>query len=485
MEFNALLTVSTTVITTLAWTIWSRTKSISFLIGIGFLYYWSLFGAWFIVADKLGGDSGMHYYNLERELFTIRLDGDYAWALVLYSVFIILVELVLLLLVKPEKFFTVRKAVPVELSHSRILVIAALAGVLSFLIVKGSIASAAALNVATYTGTRPETGDVSPLFTLHQVLDRIALVAAGLGFVVWFCGDNARLISGRSRRWTLIAYLLVLGGMFAFNFVLGDKSELLFAGLTGFLFYLANSTRPRILLVGSLAVVGVIGLGFVGLFRGVPLPSLYEAVKDVQLSDVVESLKYVALSNEAFAAHFSMYGAISFHVQPTWGSSFVSLALSVVPRVFWPGRPNDIYFYYADRVGAEPGRGYTLLHATGWYLNFGTMGVVLGALVLGWVWARSFNAYTSIRSSTPSWSYALRVVTPWTFVAYFPAIVRAGIEVYKGVALEAFLIPSAVIALAFVKVPVSRAKLRPKILPTKVLPRVLETEVEKDGTHGQ
>ncbi len=53
------------------------------------LYYWTLFGAWYIVIDKTGGFSGKNYHYLEYKLFPISLDGNYMLTLALYAGFII------------------------------------------------------------------------------------------------------------------------------------------------------------------------------------------------------------------------------------------------------------------------------------------------------------------------------------------------------------------------------------------------------------
>ena len=47
------------------------------LVGIAALYYWSLYGAWYIVIDKTGGFSGKNYQYLEGKMFPIALDRDY------------------------------------------------------------------------------------------------------------------------------------------------------------------------------------------------------------------------------------------------------------------------------------------------------------------------------------------------------------------------------------------------------------------------
>ena len=101
---------------------------------------------------------------------------------------------------------------------------------------------------------------------------------------------------------------------------------------------------------------------------------------------------FVTTSNEAFAAHFSLYGVLAAGTAPKFGYSLYSLACSVIPRVLWPERPRDIYLYYSESVGTIQNQGYSLHHATGWYLNFGYTGVVLGAVALGLIWTACLNA---------------------------------------------------------------------------------------------
>jgi hypothetical protein len=101
VDFYLLLTGVTTVILLLAWLVWSRTRHLSFPLGIGLIYYWSLFGAWSIVQDRLGGASGKRYDYLEAKLFPVMLDEHYLMTLLLYAAFIILIEIALLLFLKP------------------------------------------------------------------------------------------------------------------------------------------------------------------------------------------------------------------------------------------------------------------------------------------------------------------------------------------------------------------------------------------------
>jgi hypothetical protein len=42
----------------------------------------------------------------------------------------------------------------------------------------------------------------------------------------------------------------------------------------------------------------------------------------------------------------------------------------------------------------------------------------------------------------------LAVLAPWGFVAYIPPLIRAGLEGYKGLVIDALLVPTIVITLA-------------------------------------
>src|SRR5229473_2130935 len=96
MEYFVLLTTATALIAILAIALYRRQRDLGVLLATGALYYWSLYGAWFVVIDKLGGFSGKNYHYLEYKLFPVALDNDYLKTLIMYAGFIIVVQLTLL-----------------------------------------------------------------------------------------------------------------------------------------------------------------------------------------------------------------------------------------------------------------------------------------------------------------------------------------------------------------------------------------------------
>jgi len=440
MEYFVLLAMATLVIVVLAALVYLKRRDAGTLVGIAALYYWSLFGAWFIVIDKTGGFSGKSYAYLEGKLFSIALDRNYLIALGLYAGFIILVELTLLLVVAPVKEDPA--AAPLLLRHGPILLIGMGAGMASFLLMADKLSAAYALHASAYIYTRSQTDE---WFTLHQVLNRVALLPPAIGLAVLAAGKRSRALVSVRRRYTLPLYLLLLTGMLAFTFILGNKNEVLATLVAGVLAYLGLARKPNWIRAGLVVAAGLWALYAIDYFRGVPLAGLHEAVSG-RVEEATGVMDFLVSSNEAYGAHFSMYGVLASGVEPRFGYSLYSLACSVIPRVLWPDRPADIYLYYSESVGAIQDQGYSLHHATGWYLNFGYLGVGLGAVVLGLAWSYCLNAHRR-----PGAGHLFRLfatVAPWLFAACLPPLIRAGPEGYKGFLVEGVMIPVGVLAFA-------------------------------------
>lgn len=453
MEYFAILISATALTAALALVLYRRRRDAGIWAGSAALYYWSLFGAWYIVIDKTGGFSGKNYYYLEFKLFPIVLDSNYRLTLILYAGFLIAAQLTLLAALGRGRGR--EKPVPrLILRHEPILLAAFAAAASSFLIIQSKLAAAWTLNASAYVYTRTQTDQ---WFTLHQVLNRVALLPPAIGFAALVAGPRSRYFVSVRRRYTFPAYLLLFAAMGTFTFVLGNKNEVLVALLTGVLAYLGSVRRPNLLKVGLTLAAGLWFLYAIDFFRAVPVAGMRQAVEQ-RWEEATGAAHYATSSNEAFAAHFSLYGVLVDRVPPRFGYSLYALACSVIPRVLWPNRPLDIYFYYSESVGAIQNQGYSLHHATGWYLNFGIPGVLLGGVVLGLVWAGCLNAHRRVRPRSGLLLRLFAIVAPWLFVAYLPPLVRAGPEGYKGLLIEAFLIPVAALALACR--PRRRARLR-------------------------
>jgi hypothetical protein len=116
-------------------------------------------------------------------------------------------------------------------------------------------------------------------------------------------------------------------------------------------------------------------------------------------------------------------------------------------------------------VNAAEGQGFTIQHATGWYLNFGIAGLIAGALFVGWLWSFLFNRLDASRPSRTQFGRVVSVVAFWTFTGYLPTLLRAPIEGYKAVVIEGILVPAIVVLFASVHVVLREG--RPALVPLK------------------
>jgi len=444
MPYYVFLFAAVLMMLALSWALWSYTHSIAFPFGMALLYFWSLHGAWAIVTDQLGGDSQMHYHYLYDKMFPVYLDENYAWTLALYAAFILIVALTALLWVRPACLPSVNLK-PVVLSHDKIIVFGGFAALMSLWIVRESLGQAAQTGVSAYAVTRSATDNLG-WFRIHQVLNRVALVPASIGFATLVAGGRCRYLAGDRRFQHYAGYAGLLGFMFCFCVVLGNKNELALALFAGCLFYIMNSTRPKMWQLATSGTALLACVGFIDFARGLSIDDLSS---NVSVGEIANSLVSLADSNEAFAAHMSLYGVLDYELPLTNGSSVYSLLASVVPRALWPDRPYDIYWYYANGVAATEGQGYSIHHAAGWYLKFGVPGIVFGAFLLGRLWAALYNnVIHGAYRPTAMWWRIFCIIGFFTFTANLPSLIRAGPEGYKAILVDSFFVPVAILTLS-------------------------------------
>jgi oligosaccharide repeat unit polymerase len=444
------LMIATLTIIFLALAIYIKTKDVSLIVGLFFIYFFSLLGGVIIVLDKINGDIseniGMDYYYLFYKMYDIYLDTDYLLAIVIYAVFIIVIELTLLLFVMKQNS-TKHKIDPFIISHYKLMLLCFLFFLGSLSITGKYIIDAVNSNMAAYTLIRYSDEPI-PFYSIHQILIRMAIFPFAIGFAIFLCGSNSEYITTKQNKLCLLLYILIFLIFLAYLYVLGNRSELLIAIITGFLFYVKNNAKiswKKIILSGfsSLCI-----LGSIASMRGT---SLMDMGSVLETSVIVNGFMNAITSNEMIAAHMSMYGVLSYNIPFTYGYSFVSLIASIVPSLFWHNRPPDIYWHYFNNIPAVPGQGYVIHHATGWYLNFGIIGVVIGAILIGIFWSKCYNSTNYISRFKGYYSNIFRILSSCLFVGALLPLLRGGLEGYKALIIEHFLIPIIIIGLVCAK----------------------------------
>ncbi|OFX21249.1 MAG: hypothetical protein A2033_11085 [Bacteroidetes bacterium GWA2_31_9] len=457
-----LLTSCTIIIVFLAWQIWKKTKQIAFIIGIGLLYYWSLLGSWFIIYDELtlqnGKNFGLAYYDYLIKLFPVHADKIYYLVISYYSIFIIVIELTVLYFTKKKEFNIESNFKPIYISHFWLITFCLSATIISFIIIWTQILIAAKFHQSVYYITRNYHDNY---YTIHQILNQVAIVSLYIGFITFLSSKSSTYLTGSQKNNYIWAYAIAIFIIEGYLLFIGNKREIFFGGILGILFIIINMNN-RINYKKLLVFFAII---IVPLFLNDGLRSYsptfltnYFNVSDLEFHPK-EEISYTTFtakntvfrfifSNEMFVPHFSMYGILSHNIPLTYGTSLVSLSASIVPHFLWHDRPEGIYEYYATQVNAKPGTGYTIHHASAWYLNFGVLGILLGAFIFGIIWTFLYNQFNNLLNIRFKFFKIIYIIGFIAFTSNIASLIRGGPEAYKALVFEAILIPSFVIFVA-------------------------------------
>ncbi|PJA07877.1 MAG: hypothetical protein COX70_05350 [Flavobacteriales bacterium CG_4_10_14_0_2_um_filter_32_8] len=431
-----------------------------FVLGFGFLYYWSLLGAWFIVFDELtnqkGKDIGLAYYHYLDVLFPVHADSTYLVVIHFYALFILTIQFTVLFFVRKSATKKINEEnTPKVINHAWLILICVLSTLLSLSIIFKEILLAAQFNQSVYYITRHYHGSC---FTIHQLLNQVSVSALFLGLTTFLSGDKALFLKGSTHKKYAIYYLLAIFFIEGFLLFIGNKREIFFGGILGILFYLQNvNYKINYKSLAMFITIILIPLFFNDGLRSYS-PKFLAEIFDLTTLEFhpKEEIVYTQFtaknttfrflfSNEMFVPHFSMYGVLSHNVPYTYGTSIVSFISSFIPHFLWPDRPAGIYEYYAAQVNAKPGTGYTIHHATAWFLNFGIFGIIIGGFILGWIWSFFYNAIFKVNQFKSSFISILFIIGFSAFTAQIPSMIRSGPEGYKALIFEAILLPVLII----------------------------------------
>ncbi len=453
----AFLAVITVVFCLLARGLWRRSNDVSILIGAFVIFMWTFAGAWLFVADSAVGFRGYHigftYYYLMQRMFPFVVDGTYLESLAYYAVFCVLIFLVMRLIM-PRSSATNSGAVPVS---REALVLGGLAMlVLSFMAVLPAMRAAVAEHRSAYSVLHEVTGW---RHGLHALCNEAATAAVVLGSAISLSSGSPNALWKDTSHWMpRWGYAVALALVCLFLTAIGDRHAL-FGALVLAVIYLLNVEGKRawkkVALLGGACMLALVAGGSL---RGMAwtdkglasTPSVVErftlpAIKHVprKIPTIPARIGEKIFINEFFCAHFSMYGILERGIAPETGVSFKYLASSFKAA---DQRPLTAYDHYATEGHLVEGQGYTIHHAAAWYLNFGTLGLLLGGAVTGALWSLAYRAGHDRKGITGA---AARML-PWCFVAFLPALVRNGPEAYKALLFEGCIIPIGVVVAAAV-----------------------------------
>lgn len=403
-----------------------RSGSLIPVVPIAVMYFWSIFGAWSWIPLKLSGGS----YFYEDLLFTVNIDGNYFLMLLYYSLFIVFFSLFVLNHIKRNKKQVVENSLfyrdeieKLAGNHPYNVILYLLFGVFVLSSYRDIIAAMSG-NVSAYSLSRFDS-------TVKN------------GSLIQFCGDTFTYLAipilfAKNHRFRRNSVMVLFGLYFLFNFLLGNRNILLcdlvivavlYTQLNG----LKSALKPRNIVLVAVFFFMIQIISFV---RGM---SVNEIVKGTQSIGIEEVFVSASQSSEQYAAQISMYGVLKYDVPITYGKGVLYFVSTFIPQFVGIERPERLYQYYIQNtVHGKLDMGVTMHHATAWYLDFGVVGIILGALLWGYV-----LMYLYRRKRKFLYLYGAII-----FSAVSIQMIRdGGIESYKGGLILNTIIPMLIIYL--------------------------------------
>lgn len=439
------------------------TESTPLVLVVVILYFWTFLGAWFYVFDGISGfkgfNIGLTYYYMMEKLFPFRLNEQYLLSIVAYGIFSF--SVIIPLWIWRKGLRQVNGGDKVLVSHFVILAVMVIGILISTAAARDAIRMGMAGTMSFYEAKLLLVGTNAKLFAVANESIAMALFL-GLSILVCQNDERASILGISSNRWIFIGYGLLGVTVLLYLTIVGDRHAL-FAGLLWAVIYqfgvLQKQSFKRLswmVVICLLVLLPGSNLRYM-VFSSTPVqkdlpkgPIAVDGYEHVprKLNTVAYKLGSSLLSNEMFAAHFSLFGCLEQNVEPNRGVALRYFADRISST---SGKtPVTTYDYYVGSVNATQGQGYTIHHATGWYLNLGWIGVVIGGALLGLFIVLLYNIPKWLSFSMPL--KVLATTLPISFASYLPSLVRSGPEAYKAMLVEGIGIPTLILVASMIPV---------------------------------
>ncbi len=453
-----ILAIGTALFVVAARRLFLRTRSWSLLIGLAMVFLWTLAGAWSFIGDAMSGFQwyriGLNYHYLMEKMFPFELDRDYVLSLLAYFLFLAGIFVPMTILLKggtPQRPTALRS---ITIDHRRAIFLGVAMIALSVIMVMPVILQAIEDDVSFYLAVNDHAGRFA---SLRSFADQIAAFSIIFGYATYLVSDRpGALFRGERRGWLDLAFPILLAILGIYTAMLGDR-QIIFTFFLLSAMYLGVFTGRQGLRKGIAMIAICVGAIFIGgWIRDLSWTEIKTAQRKERTSDKyyhfrLESIQHIPekkgriaqvgrffFTNEMFAAHFSMYGVLHRNVPVEPAISLRYLAASLKPSFIDPERPSSAYQHYAEHARLKPGQGYTIHHASAWYINGGWPGIFIGGCLLGLIWAFLLKVSRTGMDRIPTFIPPMLCLL---FVAFLPGMLRAGPEAYKMLIVEAFALP--------------------------------------------
>lgn len=355
--------------------IYKKSHSLIPIVPILVIYLWSIHGAWTFIPFKLNGGT----YFIEDMMYRVCIDKYYLLGLIYYSLFLFVFS-------SYEIIYIVNNHISLNKTNFRN----------KYLNTIDSLAHSKGYRSLTYfflffflfCSFKDISQALSSGTSAYQI-SRWDSSTESINTFIAICGDTYLFLAiplffsrdNKHKAFLFISFALY----YLFNLVLGNRAMLLIGGLVAILLYSELNGIKKIFKVRNIliAVFFLFAIQLISIFRGFSVDALFKGGElNISFSDIMMSF---LSSSEQYSAHLSMYGALKYDVDFTWGSSVLFFFSTLIPSFLGIPRPMAIYNYFIKNTVGSVDLGMTINNITGWYLNFGIIGIFIGAVLWGYL----------------------------------------------------------------------------------------------------
>jgi len=408
-----------------------KSKSFVFAVGGFLIYYWTLLASLYIYILLPYTSDDIYFRCLNDLIKTFQFDADasYFKTVILYSLFANLIMLIVFFLIKKQEDINVEYE---NLDDKKTFYFFTCLNIFFLYIFSKAYSQSDNLyhGMSMLGKVDVLTGKIFD--PMYNIAKSIFVLGAGFsGFYlseVFFQKKNIR-----QNIYLFLAFFMIF--LFLVNLIIiSNNSSIVFGALVFFcssLFY-----EKKIKRIGYLLLIPMLIFFVSFCVRG----NILTIKNGINFSEeqLIHVFRSIVFNGESIAAHLSLYSILKNSVPVFFGKSFEYLINAVIPRFIYDHGTPSIYNYYANFLNLPKETGFTIHNASGWYLNFGVFGIILGAVFLGLIWGGAYRMYQERKFFFQKNFFRNCFIC---LTAYLPLYLRAGPEGIKPLFIFCFFLP--------------------------------------------
>jgi oligosaccharide repeat unit polymerase len=396
--------------------IWKRTKSMALLIAQGLIYVYTFHGFLLLYLGRIFPTiyEKIHYFY--KYPFYASFDLILIKSLIYQLIFAILFLLVLLVFALNVKEKKREKAVEIDLKL--ISIVLGLILLANLFLWREQFFNFIRYGDISYLFYKITAANLFGWYTLSRLaFDFLAMGLIFLGFIIFGLSKDFKIKKSTYNPYLFVFILFLLVLLVMILFSLGDRLSLVIGTLFAVSLAIYNKKDKK----GLAKVLVVLFLLFllinsIRIFRNDLADIGDDFSRDSQtlFADVV-------VTGEGHYT-FSLNAVMKYGKERFNGGSLKHALFVFIPSFIVKERPISGYDFMVDQLILDKFTGFGMHYSSDWYLNFGFLGIIVGALVLGLI----FGGIYRLSLKSQGWRFVLAGM-----IGILPLFLRDGMAGYK------------------------------------------------------